>query len=454
MASLAFVSSFASRPQLGGFRGALVKKSIGGVQHKSVIPRERIVSVLAPSDTPQTESVATPFRDTNDSSDESWEGLRGILPFPVLRKLSKTAQYLGNEAGAIRKSWDSVEVRMCLAFPDLYSIGMSSTGHVVLYSCINDDPCLLCDRAYLPEHDMEAALLAHKKPIFAVESKRNLADFDILGMSLMYELCATNCLKMLQLAGIPYTWKERDAMAERYVDGPPLVFAGGLTPTANPEPYADFFDMFSIGDGESMLPEMGRVVADVLREDPDISREGVLLALAQRITGVYVPRFYASTESGGVRPLRPDVPARVRKQNALPEPWRAMALVPLTDPVHNRLSIEVRRGCTRSCRFCLPGNVQRPARDVAPETVVESVAKGLETTGYNEFSLLSLSWYVVVSIWRYYCFANLRHGVQFGLVESSIGRNRTQEQVSEREHCIELGFTAVSCNCIIPGSGV
>lgn len=326
-------------------------------------------------------------------SDESWEGLRELFPFSVLRNLHKAGQYLGNEHGAIKKDWDSVEVRMCLAFPDLYTIGMSSTGHVVLYSCINDDPALLCDRAYLPEPDMEDALTTYNKDLFAVESKRSLNDFHVLGMSLMYELCATNCLKMMQLANIPYTWKERDAASHtgRFRDGPPLIFAGGLTVTANPEPYADFFDFMSIGDGEKMLPEIGRVVADVLRETPDISREGVLLALAQRISGVYVPRFYESIPGRGVRRIRSDVPAKVQKQNCLPEPWRATKLVPLNEAVHTRLSVEVRRGCTRSCRFCLPGNVQRPARDVPPEAVVETVRAGLEDTGFSEFSLLSLS---------------------------------------------------------------
>lgn len=231
---------------------------------------------------------------------------------------------------------------------------MSSTGHVILYSCLNDDPQLLCDRAYLPGLDMQDALQKHQRPLFAVESHRSLTDFDIIGMSLSYELGATNCIKLLQLSGIPYTWAERDARAPVFAHGAPLIFAGGITVTANPEPYADIFDFFSIGDGEDMLPEIGRTVAAILKEKPLISRHDLLLRLAQNVPGVYVPRFYAPDSSGAVRPVRPDVPIKIQKRNSAPQPWRATALVPVNDPVHDRLTVEIRRGCTRGCRFCLP----------------------------------------------------------------------------------------------------
>lgn len=332
------------------------------------------------------ESVGDP-----SSAHDSWEGLKRLIPFQALRTISKPGQYLGNEFGAIRKPWDDVKVHFCLAYPDLYSIGMSSTGHVVLYSCINEEPDLLCDRSYLPAPDMQAVLEKYNRPLFAVESKRPLMDFDIVGMSLMYELGATNCVKVMHLAGIPYTWRERDAVAATLRNGPPLIFAGGLTVTANPEPYCDLFDFMSIGDGEEMLPAMGRCVAKALEENPDCTREEVLLRLAQEVPGVYVPRFYEQQSDGAVRRIHDGVPARVRKQNCLPQPWRATSLVPITDPVHDRLTVEVRRGCTRGCRFCLPGMVQRPARDVAPEDVIRTVKEGVKKTGYNEFSLLSLS---------------------------------------------------------------
>lgn len=285
---------------------------------------------------------------------QAWDALKEIVPYRALRKIAKTGAYLGNELGAVHKEWDAAEVRFVLAYPDAYSIGMSSTGHVVLYSCLNESDRLLCDRAYVPGVDMQAALKEAGKPVFAVESKRPLADFHVVGMSISYELCATNCLAMMELGHLPKTWAERDAASPtgRFLDGPPLVFAGGLTITANPEPYCDFFDFFSLGDGEDVLPAIGEKIADVLKVDPDVTREELTLVLAKEIPGVYAPRFYEMDEGAAVaRPIRTDVPARPQRQNAIPEPQRALALVPQTDAIHDRLSIEIRRGCTRGCRF-------------------------------------------------------------------------------------------------------
>lgn len=373
------------------FQGRAICKRHIAPLHRKGIAQNIIVCTATNTLGPPPEKFENETVGDPSTADDAWEGLKRLIPFHAIRNIMKPGQYLGNEFGAIRKPWDDVKVRFCLAYPDLYSIGMSSTGHVVLYSCINEEPDLLCDRSYLPGPDMQEVLQKYDRPLFAVESKRALVDFDIVGMSLMYELGATNCVKVMQLAGIPYTWRERDAVSTKLRAGPPLIFAGGLTVTANPEPYCDLFDFMSIGDGEEMLPAMGRCVARALDENPDCTREEVLLRLAREVPGVYVPRFYERTSDGAVRRIREDVPARVRKQNALPQPWRATALVPLTDPVHDRLTVEVRRGCTRGCRFCLPGMVQRPARDVAPEDVIRTVKDGVKKTGYNEFSLLSLS---------------------------------------------------------------
>ncbi len=292
------------------------------------------------------------------------------------------ARYLGNELGAVHKPWEAAEVRWVLTYPEVYEVGASNLGHIILYNILNAQPRQLCDRAYLPAPDLAAKLRETKTPLFAVENRRSLTDFDILGFSLSYELGATNILEMLDLAGIPLTSKER--VASSY----PLIFAGGQTATSNPEPYADFFDFIALGDGEELLPEIGLVLED--GKAAGLSREALLLDLAE-IPGVYVPQFYDMAEDGSVHPNRPDVPKRILRRVATPIPAYSIGLVPYVETVHNRLTIEIRRGCTRGCRFCQPGMLTRPARDVEPEKVVEAIEQGMRATGYNEFSLLSLS---------------------------------------------------------------
>ncbi|QQE63886.1 B12-binding protein [Leptolyngbya sp. BL0902] len=304
--------------------------------------------------------------------------------------INKPARYLGNELGAVHKPWDQAAVRWVLTYPEIYEVGASNLGHIILYSILNTQPRQLCDRAYLPAADLAAKLKETETPLFAVESRRNLTDFDILGFSLSYELGATNILEMLSLAGVPLTWRERDsAGAFNTEDGSwPLIFAGGQTATSNPEPYADFFDFVALGDGEELLPEIGLVIEE--GKAAGLSREDLLLDLAQ-VPGVYVPRFYNMAEDGSVHPNRPDVPKRILRRVATPIPAYAMGLVPYVETVHDRLTIEIRRGCTRGCRFCQPGMLTRPARDVEPEAVIDAIETGMRKTGYNEFSLLSLS---------------------------------------------------------------
>ena len=301
-------------------------------------------------------------------------------------EINQPARYLGNELGAARKPWDGASVRWVLTYPEVYEVGASNLGHIILYNILNAGPRQLCDRAYLPAPDLAAKLRSTKTPLFAVESRRSLIEFDILGFSLSYELGATNILEMLDLAGIPLTWQERatnDQNGEM-----PLIFAGGQTATSNPEPYADFFDFIALGDGEELLPEIGLILAE--GKSNNLSREALLLDLAQ-IPGVYVPQFYDMAADGSVHPNRPDVPARILRRVATPIPAYSIGLVPYVQTVHDRLTVEIRRGCTRGCRFCQPGMLTRPARDVEPQQVVEAIELGMKATGHSEFSLLSLS---------------------------------------------------------------
>jgi radical SAM family uncharacterized protein/radical SAM-linked protein len=300
-----------------------------------------------------------------------------LLTTDILRP----ARYLGNELGAVHKDWETTVVRWVLTYPEVYEVGASNLGHIILYSILNTQPRQLCDRAYLPAPDLSTKLRETQTPLFAVESRRPLTDFDILGFSLSYELGATNILEMLDLAGIPLTWRERS-------ESDPLIFAGGQTATSNPEPYADFFDFVALGDGEELLPEIGLILEE--GKLAGLSREELLFDLAQ-IPGVYVPRFYDMAADGSVHPNRPDVPKRILRRVATPIPAYSIGLVPYVQTVHDRLTIEIRRGCTRGCRFCQPGMLTRPARDVEPKQVVEAIESGMRATGYNEFSLLSLS---------------------------------------------------------------
>ncbi|MDJ1184381.1 TIGR03960 family B12-binding radical SAM protein [Roseofilum casamattae] len=296
--------------------------------------------------------------------------------------IHKPTRYIGGEIGAVYKPWDDATVHWVLSYPELYELGSSNLGHQILYKIINTQPRQLCDRAYLPGPDLNAKLRSTNTPLFALESRRSLQEFDIIGFSLGYELGATNILEMLDLAGIPLTWTERNS------SNFPLIFAGGQTATSNPEPYAEFLDFIALGDGEELLPEIGLVVEEGIRNN--FSRENLLLDLAQ-VPGVYVPQFYGPSAGGTIIPLRSDVPKKVVRRTAPPMPAYSVGLVPYVETIHDRLIVEVRRGCTRGCRFCQPGMLTRPARDVNPDDVVETLSEGLKTTGYDEISLLSLS---------------------------------------------------------------
>ncbi|NLX09682.1 MAG: TIGR03960 family B12-binding radical SAM protein [Chloroflexi bacterium] len=302
----------------------------------------------------------------------------------VLLTVEKPGRYVGGEFNSVAKDWDAVSFRAALAFPDLYDLGMSNLGLMILYGIINDQPDMFADRVFSPWTDMEAVMRREGLPLYGLESKHPLRDFDLLGISLPYEQLYANVLNLLDLAGMPIRAQDRDASY-------PLVIAGGHA-CYNPEPMADFIDAFVIGEGEEVLLE----ICHTLREMRGQPREKQLRALA-RLEGVYVPRFYdASYNPDGtvaqVRPNREGVPAVVRKRlvPVLPKPFTKF-LVPHVDTVHNRAPIEIMRGCTRGCRFCHAGMVTRPVRERPVEEVVAAAEEIVRNTGFEELGLLSLS---------------------------------------------------------------
>ena len=303
--------------------------------------------------------------------------------------INKPARYMGHELGVEPRDWQAAQVRWALTYPEVYEVGSSNLGHIILYSILNAVPGQLCDRAYLPAADLASRLRERQQALFAVESRRPLPAFDILGFSLSYELGATNILEMLDLCRLPIRAADRGDLPMSDPAAPPLIFAGGPTATSNPEPYAPFFDFIALGDGEELLPEIGLVVAQAKAAG---SRRSELLRDLAQVPGVYVPSLYSPGADGvTLKPLHPELPSRVLRRVATPMPHYAMGLVPHVETVHDRLTVEIRRGCTRGCRFCQPGMLTRPARDVEPEAVIEAVETGMKQTGYSDFSLLSLS---------------------------------------------------------------
>ncbi|MGQ9852515.1 MAG: radical SAM protein, partial [Candidatus Oleimicrobiaceae bacterium] len=311
-----------------------------------------------------------------------------VLEQRILPRVSKPGRYLGNEINVVRKPFDDAELRVALAFPDVYEMGMSYLGFDILYHLLNREPWIVAERVYAPWVDMEEALRRHRVPLFSLESKHPLADFDIVGFTLQYELHYTAVLNMLDLGGIPLRASQRQALT-------PIVLAGG--PCAfNPEPMADFVDAFLIGDGEEAILEVARVVAAAKKEGLD--REEALLKLAA-VPGVYVPRFYAPAPADkgqpqNVRRLRADVPEKVVARATAqlkPDYYPLAPLVPLIGISHDRLTVEVMRGCTRGCRFCNAGFIYRPVRERSAEDVFWQAREQIAHSGFDEISLLSLS---------------------------------------------------------------
>jgi len=301
-----------------------------------------------------------------------------------LLRVDKPGRYTGGEYNQIVKDWDEVEFKVALGFPDIYDIAMSNLGLMIFYDLINKHKNLLAERVFCPWTDMEALMREQEVPLFSLETKHAIRDFDLLGLTLPYESLYTNAINFLDLAGMPIHSIDRD-------NSYPLIIAGGHS-CYNPEPMAPFIDVFVIGEGEEAILK----VIGVLRASKHLDRETQLRYIAQ-IEGCYVPRFYdvAYHDDGQVQaitPNMPEAPAKVLKTivTQMPPPVTDF-IIPFIETIHNRAPIEIMRGCTRGCRFCHAGMVTRPVRERPVQEVLTAMEDILESTGYEEIALLSLS---------------------------------------------------------------
>lgn len=302
----------------------------------------------------------------------------------ILKKVEKPARYIGGEVNSVCKDPSEVNVRFAFGFPDLYEIGMSYMGMQILYNILNREEGIFCERVFAPAGDMEEEMKKAGIPLFSLETKTPVKEFDFFGFTLQYEMSYTNILHMMHLAGIPFRAEERD-------ESWPLIIGGG--PCAyNPEPLADFFDLFLIGDGELLLPEVVRLYENSSSKDEFLKK-------ACEIDGVYVPSFYAVhyNEDGTVKEfekLYEKAPLPVRRaliDDIQEVEFPVRNIVPYIGTVHDRAVVETFRGCTRGCRFCQAGMIYRPVRERTPEKVMELAREQLKNTGHDELSLLSLS---------------------------------------------------------------
>src|SRR5574342_830996 len=308
----------------------------------------------------------------------------------LVLKAQRPSRYVGAEFGAVRKDLRSVRLKFALAFPDTYEVGMSNLGFRLLYHALNDRPDVACERLFLPWPDMEEMLRRHRLPLFTLESRAPARDFDVIGVTLQFELCYTSALCLLDLCGVPLLTRERSPADPVVVGGGPCAY--------NPEPIADFFDAFAVGDGEEVVHEIADAVA--AWKGSGASRDELHRALA-RIPGVYVPSLFeprfdpATRLLAAMEPRLPGYETVVRRVmpdlDLLSTSAYTRPVVPFMQTVHDRLPIEIQRGCTRGCRFCQVGMLTRPTRQRSPSSVLQLAEAGLHASGYEEVGLLSLS---------------------------------------------------------------
>lgn len=305
----------------------------------------------------------------------------------ILPLVEAPSRYLGSEVNAVVKAHQDVELKIALAFPDLYEIGTSHFGLQILYHILNQRNDILAERVFTPAPDMQDYLRDRDIPLSSLETGHPLGQFDIIGFSLLYELNYTNLIAMLDLAKLPFKSCERDHRQ-------PLIIAGGPC-TCNPEPVADFFDAIVVGDGEAVILQLAEAWIEWKRNGG--RSRAALLQSWSRLKGVYIPSLFdVGDNTEGLAPVRPLDPIHHRVERAIladldQADFPSAPIVPYGRPVHDRLRLELARGCTRGCRFCQAGMIYRPVRERAPETVLRQCEQALQNTGYEDISLLSLS---------------------------------------------------------------